>query len=174
MKFLSALFFNRFKNTGNIRLMFVVCCLFGLISLFIVLSNAFVGGYAYYYHVNIADSPEYSDIRIYGNSETAKKHRELLRILETRQPFVDLCIAGRPDDVFEQVQKVYPYAGYEKDFKTGTELCERLTPQYDYKIYSFAYLWNLLWVIFWFYLPFLLVFPVKFIVDGYQKDKKVK
>lgn len=33
-------------------------------------------------------------------------------------------------------------------------------------------IWNLLWVVFWFYLPFIIVLPIKFIIDGYNKDKK--
>ena len=44
---------------------------------------------------------------------------------------------------------------------------------YSYsKLYNTTYsLWNFLWVIFWFYTPFLVVFPIKYIVDGYKQDK---
>lgn len=41
-------------------------------------------------------------------------------------------------------------------------------------IYSLSYLWNYLWVIFWFYFPFLIILPIKFVIEGYQQDKKGK
>lgn len=44
---------------------------------------------------------------------------------------------------------------------------------YSYNnLYNSTYsLWNFLWVIFWFYAPFLVVFPIKYIIDGYKQDK---
>lgn len=181
MKIISKLYFNLFKNLGNLRLLFVSCCICGGISLFIVTTAAF--DKVYYYHIDLNTvSPEWSPPTKVPWGDDYDKIIEVQSIL----PVISICREKGTKEALAYANysyisnantKVYPNAFHgEVSFETIDSFCQSVKEGrlIQFSIYSFSYLWNFLWVVFWFYLPFLIVAPIKFICDGYAQDKRNK
>lgn len=165
MNFISKLYFGAFKRIGNLRLMFVISCLFALISLFAVSLKSI--DRVYYYRVHAMLMPwEYYTLLSEVDSSVKFSDNDLETVFQ---------LLARLECNNKDIAKAeYRYLGHDN----GVEGCKRLEEQYKdvsrLTIYSFSYAWNYLWVIFWFYFPFLIVLPIKFVVDGYKQDKRKK
>ncbi len=163
MNFISKLYFNMFKQIGNLRFMFVISCLFGIISLTMVSFEAL--DRVYFYRVHTPLKPwEYYTLQSAIESSTRFSDEDLESIFQL------LALRDcRRGDIARAEQR---YLSHD-----GEQGCKKLADKYQNEkisIYSFAYIWNYLWAIFWFYFPFLIVLPIKFVVDGYQQDKRKK
>lgn len=185
MKFISKLYFNAFKRIGNLRLMFVVSCLFGFISLWLVTSNAL-------YNVKFINI---KDITIEQTLDSYREYGERFGWNTKLKDYVDIylkkdaeyseegltheiitakyCQYNMAKEAFAFAERHFNNVGKNKNITSENELC-RTTENRFSTIYTFSYLWNYLWIVFWFYLPFLIVLPIKFIVEGYNQDKRNK
>lgn len=162
----SKIYFNIFKQIGNLRLMFVISCIFGIISLFAVTQEATRRVYYYSFHTSLSPQ-EYNQLNsLARNTRLLMSEEDLGTAFQLLSKFE--CTKG---DIAKAEQT---YLGK----SNGESGCKELDNIYKntsiVSLYSFSYLWNYLWLIFWFYLPFIIVMPIKFIVDGYNKDKKDK
>lgn len=161
MKIISKLYFNVFKNVGNLRLVFVIGCLFACISSLIILPEAISRTYFYRVHTSLKPWEYYSLKNAeQTNYYLSDEDKETIQVLMIKTD----CEEGK----LKLVQ-------IDDKTKDGCQLIgEKYKNISKISIYSFSYLWNLLWVIFWFYFPFLVVLPIKFVVDGYKQEKKNK
>ena len=182
MSFMSKIYFGAFKRIGNLRLMFVISCLFAGISLIVV---TFIASFSVKYininHITMEETLDsyrsYSQDFSYGSKLydfvqiRLKENKEYSKSALTNKIIVKkYCMFGRLDEAFGFASKHFANVGKGKTYATPEVLCkEELAP---FRIaYTFSYLWNYLWVLFWFYFPFLIVLPIKFVTDGYRKDK---
>jgi len=161
-KILSGLYFNTIKNIGNLRLMFVI----SVICACVCLGNIYddVLRCTYYFKISSNNlTPELIyDVEWHHLSDDDLETFYKLRAL-------DACNQG---DV-KLAQQLY-FGGYTNGFEECNKLVSKYQNYTEKTIYSFGALWNLLWMIFWFYFPFVIIFPIKFIYDGYQQFKKAK
>ena len=157
MKFISKLYFNIFKNTGNLRLLFVIGCVFAFISLLIITPEAKNKMYFYKVHTSLRPWEYYKLQEVKNNYYISDAD---LKKIET--------LILRSDCENSKVKLVSVDDNTQGDCKIIGKEYNNLSKVY---IYSLSYLWNYLWVIFWFYLPFILVLPIKFIIDGYKQDR---
>lgn len=161
MKFISKLYFNTFKKIGNLRLIFVISCLLASMSLLIITPEAI--SRTYFYRVHTSLKPwEYFTLKDVekNNFYLSKEDSETIKILMIKSD----CKEGKI-----KLQQI------DDKTKDGCEIFEEKYKNISrISIYSLSYLWNYLWVIFWFYFPFLIILPIKFVIDGYQQDKKGK
>ncbi len=181
MKFISKLYFNVFKRVGNLRLMFVVSCIFAGISLFVVSTNTL--DKVYFYRIDSNTLNPNWEIPYKITAEERENIQHLQKLLST----FDLCKYKGTKAAYEHMnysytpklyiytEPVYPNVPWnsETTLEDAEKLCSNVNNGWSirFSVYSFSYLWNLLWVLFWFYFPFILVLPVKFIFDGYKQDK---
>lgn len=161
-KILSRLYFNTIHNIGNLRLMFVI----SVICAFVCLANIYDKILSRTYYFKISSNNITTEL-INNVDSYHLKDDDLETFYQLRT--LDACHKG---DI-KLAQQLY-FGGY----TNGIEECNKLTSKYpndtEKTIYSFRALWNLLWMIFWFYFPFVVIFPIKFIYDGYQQSKKAK
>ena len=174
MKIKSKLYFNVFKNLGNLRLMFVISCISAVLC-FLVINSQNSNIYFHTYNDKTDISSLYSDIN--GHSYFSPVRKYSAKDLQKLKSFYiyRLCQTNQKQ-AFNVAEQWFSNVGKGKEFKTEKEICEIVPKKtgYSIHIYSFSYLWNYLWIIFWFYFPFLLVLPIRFIMDGYKQDKKSK
>lgn len=172
MNFMSKLYFGVFKRIGNVRLMFVISCIFAVLC-FLVINSQNSNIYFHTYNDKTDISSLYSDINGYSYFSPIRKYSaEDLYKLEKFYIY-RLCQTNQAQ-AFNVAAQWFPNVGKGKEYATAEVLCNK-NPQktgYSMHIYSFSYLWYYLWIIFWFYFPFLLVLPIRFIIDGYKQDKK--
>lgn len=177
MRFISKLYFNIFKRNGNLRLLLVIGALFAGISLFWIIKQSVDS--VYYYTIN-SDTLNPKWVPPYKmKSEDRDKITDLQKLL----PLIEICIKKDSKAALEFINysytsvyntKVYPNGfGKTEKFEDIDRFCKivKVNGNIKFNVWSFSYLWNLLWVVFWFYLPFMVAAPIKFVVDGYQKDK---
>lgn len=181
MKFISKLYFNIFKRIGNLRLLFIVSCLFAFIS-FITVFNTATHSVAWInlnsisvetmmndYNPNTRSfnygTPLYKFVRIFSNNHNDLSETGITSSVIAKK----YCVSGLFDDAFNFAKEHFNDVGEDKKFSSPELLCQGKN---QHILYSVKYLWNFLWVIFWFYLPFLIVLPIKFVVDGYRQDKE--
>ena len=185
MKFISKLYFNTFKRIGNLRFMFVTSCLFGLISLWLVTSNALynvkfinikdvtieqtLDSYTAYSKHFVWGTKLKDYVDIYLKKDAEYSEEGLTHEIITAK----YCQYNMTKEAFAFAEKHFNNVGKNKSITSEKELCRDAENKFG-TMYAFSYLWNYLWVVFWFYLPFLIVLPIKFIVDGYSEDKKDK
>ena len=181
MKFISKLYFNIFKKQGNIRLLFVVSSLFAVCSLVFIIASQNIYYKKFdkdsdlkYIISNVDNVHSYSsDFRYYKSEDVSKIQRFCIYRLCEKNPEIALYTAlkwtGNLDIIDEK-----PWEKYSEVKDRAEKLCNKATDEVEevLTVYSFSDLWNLLWVIFWFYLPFIVILPIKFVFDGYAKDKK--
>lgn len=169
MKFISRLYFNLFKKIGNIRLLFVISCLFGGISLIIFITNI-TDNYVYFYKITTEDT--FIEENYSKNPRLKPWDEARIEYYKAISPIIQKCKTGDAEQAYLEAEFFkFNNVGKDKELSTPELLCKRAQPRSEY-IYSFSYLWNFWWVIFWFYLPFLIVLPIKFIIDGYKQDEK--
>lgn len=171
MKFISKLYFNVFKKIGNIRLLFIISCVFIIVPLFSFTTGIFRE--VYYYHITSDITPsEEANIekkRLNTTETEFNDTKKLDELSDLKKFYIMRTLKACKDGDIARAKFLY--------LSDGEKGCRRLNNQYpngaEVTIYSFSYLWNFLWVIFWFYFPFILVMPIKFIIDGYSKDKQI-
>ena len=193
MNFISKLYFGVFKRIGNLRLMFVVSCLYCAVSLLWISIHA-------YHHV------KYVNIDKISLEETLNTYIEpagMFRYGTKLSVFVDVsiidlqmektigatkmlsnilvaqkyCTENLAKESFAFWKRHYPDMEVFKDISSPQDFCILIGNKFNglnHIIHTFGYLWNYLWVVFWFYFPFLIVLPIKFVVDGYKQDKRKK
>lgn len=180
MNFISKLYFNVFKRIGNIRLLFVFSCIFAFLSLNIILDTHIEHNNVYYITVtkdtdlnwlgdNLVEyriSSYKGDFGLYKKEDIYKLEMFYLNRLCEKDKNIAFAIA----------EQWYANVGKGAEFSTPTKVCERIKSKTSEKITvsSLSGLWYLLWVVFWFYFPFLIVLPFKFVIDGYNQDKKYR
>lgn len=177
MKFISSVYFNLFKNIGNIRLLFVISCFCSVICALVVTTHALdrvkfidinnislqetLNAYSPY-HELFVDNKLRNYVEIMEDTQAHKQTATKLIVMRK------YCLAGMQDEAYEFAQKTL------KEVFNGENAIHCPNNKPLQTAYSIEYLWNYLWILFWFYLPFILILPIKFIVDGYKQDNKNK
>jgi len=186
MKFISKLYFNVFKNMGNLRFMFVISCLFALMSAFIIIpaSQYYIkiinlNNFSLQETLNAYSSTTglfniYSDLYKYVEIKAKNGDNEDKQILTDRIVIQKYCLSGHLSEAYNFAQQQFINVGKDKEVSSPELLCKKSLKTKFSTAYSLEYLLNYLWIIFWFYFPFLMFVPIRFIINGYTQDRNNK
>ena len=187
MNFISKLYFGAFKRIGNLRLMFVISCVFAIWAIIFGISTFYE--YRDVYHdvydrsTNIEYFDQHLELRYFWHPERksmfsaydAENMEKIKSFYITR-----MCESDQHVHLLSVVNSWWWDNGIHNDTQ---ELCKKHSGNMRVEVYSYIGLvYRLLVIVLWFYLPFIIFLllksvvylPIKFVADGYKQDKRKK